>query len=87
MDQHGPVGLFEHVATHFDLVVWPDRHQVRIEGRMMQRAESDTVGDGRRTERFTVANDVGGLQELIVPETTDGAVTLIRLEHRSRNSC
>src|SRR5450759_5126772 len=81
MDQHRAVGLLEDVAAHLDLVVRPDCHQVRVEGRMMQRTEGDAVRHSRRAKRFTVANDVSGLQELIVPQTTDGAVTLVSFEY------
>jgi hypothetical protein len=44
---------------------------MRIEGRVMQRAEGDAVRRDRRTEHFTVANDMSGLQEWIAPQTTD----------------
>ena len=88
VDQHRAVGLLEHVSAHLDLIIRPDRQQVRIEGGMMQRAEGDAVRHRRRAKRFTVANDVSGLQELIVPETNrsrNDAGTL--RSTRSRNSC
>jgi len=36
---------------------------------------------GRRAKRLTVGDDVRGFQELIVPETTDRAVTLVSFEY------
>jgi hypothetical protein len=61
VDQHRSVRFLEHVVTHFDLVVGPNGHQVRVEGRVMKRAERDAVWHGRGSKRVTVTNDVSGL--------------------------
>jgi hypothetical protein len=81
MDQHRTVGFFEHVMTHLDLVVGSNRHQVGVEGRVVKGAQRDSVRHRRRAKRFTITDDVGGLEKLVVPETADGAVTLIRLKY------
>ena len=59
MDQHRSVGFFQHVAAHLNFIIRSDRHQVRVERRMMERTEGDAVWHGRRAKRLTVAWKVG----------------------------
>jgi hypothetical protein len=52
MDQHRTVRFFKYVASDFNLVIGPHGHEVRIERRVMQRAQGDAVRHRRSANRF-----------------------------------
>lgn len=81
MDQHWTVGFFKDIPAHLDLVVGSDRHQVCIKSGVVKRAKGDAVRYRRGAKRLAITDDMGGFQELLVPQTTDRAMTPIRVQY------
>jgi hypothetical protein len=74
------VALGEDVAADLDAVVWPDPHDVRVEGTVVDRAHRDPVRHHRLTA-FRIGADVRRLEELRVAEPTQRAPAPVRREH------
>ena len=78
MLEHRPVDLLQHVEAHRDLEVGRDADDVGVERGVMQRAEREAVGNYRLAGRVAIREDVGGLQQLVMAESADGASALPR---------
>src|ERR1039458_6843669 len=73
VEEHRTVDLDEHVRPDLDRVVRPDAHDVGVEGRVMDLAESQPVRYDRPSLGVSVREDMGRVQKLLVPEMADGA--------------
>jgi hypothetical protein len=77
VNQHRAVGVVENILTNFDHAVGSDTDQVLVESLVVEPAQGDPIRHGRLAERVGVRQDVCGLDELCVLETTDRAVVLV----------
>jgi len=81
MLEHRPVDLLQHVEAHRDLEVGRDADDVGVERGVMQLAEREAVGNHRLVEQVNIRKGVGGLQQRVMAEPTDGAALLVGTEH------
>ena len=71
------INFFEDVGANFDDVVRAHSQEESIEGRVVQPAERQPISHSRLTPWFRVRNDVGRIQELAMPEATEGALMAV----------
>jgi hypothetical protein len=76
--EHRPVLVLEQSAGDVHGVVGRDPHEVLVERTMVDRAETDTVRDGRESLRFDVGGDVRSVEQPLLLQPADGALTTIR---------
>ena len=81
MLKHRPVDFLQHVEAHGDLEVGRDADEVAVEGRVVELAEREAVGNDRLPQRMAVREDVSGFQQLVMAEPADGAALLVGAEH------
>jgi len=67
--EHRTVDLFQNVAPDFDDVVGSHAEDARVEGRVVQLAEGESVGNDRLAARVSIGKDVRGFEELTVTQT------------------
>lgn len=79
--QRRPVLLAKNVCTNLDREIRTYANEVAIESGMVERAQRKAVSDKRVSSRLRVGNDVGGIQQFLVPKATEGALTPVRIEH------
>ena len=77
MPQCWTINLFENVGANLDDVVRAHSQEESIEGRVVQPAEREAVSHNRLTPWFRVRNDVGRIQQLAMPEATEGALVAV----------
>lgn len=80
MKERRAVSFLEHVAADLDDVVGPDAHHLRIEGAMVDGAHRHAVRDSG-LPALRVLLDVGGVEQLDVPEPAERASRPIRDQH------
>ena len=81
MPEHRAVDFAQDVAAHDDATVRLNSHDVPVEGGMMDLAERQTVRDARIPTLVLVRHDVGGIQQLAVPEATHCALLAVSGDH------
>ncbi len=81
MDEHGTIVLVENVASDVHDKVWANPDQVLIEGGMVQLAEGKPVRHHGHSQRIRVGDDVGGIQQLLMPEAAKCASLTVRPEN------
>lgn len=81
MQEHRSVLLLEDGAPHLDHVIWANREEVPIERGVVELAQRQPVRNERLALRQGVPRDMGSVEELLVPETAEGAPHPIGLEH------
>lgn len=79
--QHRPIYFAQDVQAHLDDQIRADTQDVPIEGSMVQLAESEAIGDDGLALGVTIGEDVGGFEQLGVPQPADGALGVIGVEH------
>ena len=78
MPEHGTVALLENLSADMHRVVRAYPQDVAVIGGMVNLAEGETVLHDRGASIIGVGNDVGGIQELGVPQPTDRASAVVR---------
>ena len=73
----GAIDLIEYVGAHLDDVIRPYSKEKLVEGSMMQPAERYPVANYWFPLRFRVRDDMGGVQQLPVAESTEGTLISI----------
>jgi hypothetical protein len=81
VDERGTVGFGEDVVTDLNHIVRAEAEEVAIEGRMMERAEGDSVSDEWLPSRVRVGNDMRRVEKFLVTQAAERALTLVRLEY------
>ena len=71
------INLFENVRANLNDVVWAHSQEESIEGRVVQAAERQPVSHSRLTPWFRIRDDVGRIQQLAMPEATEGALIAV----------
>lgn len=79
--EHGTVLFFEHILPYLGSVVGGNAEEQPVEGCMVELAEGDAVTDARHTLGFDVGDDVGGIEELIMPEPAERALLTVSLDN------
>ncbi len=80
MSEHRSVGLPEDVLAYLDDEIWPNADDVVVESGMMQLAQREAIGDDRLATRLSIGDDVGRVEQFLMPELTQGASTPVRGE-------
>ena len=75
------VNFFKNVGANLDDVVRAHSQEKSIEGRVVQPAERQPVSHNRLTAWFGVRNDVGRIQQLAMPEATEGALIAVGMKY------
>jgi hypothetical protein len=81
--EHRPIDFIHEGTIDVDDVIRRDTEQVCVESSVVDLAEAQTILDYRKAVLFVVADDVGSIEELAVPECADGALCLVREEDAS----
>ena len=68
VNQHWPILLLEDVTTDLDDSVRADANEQPVECGVVELAERKSVRYPRVSAWFTVGHDVGGIEQLVVPE-------------------
>jgi hypothetical protein len=79
--EHRAVDLLEHVEADLDLEVGCDADDVGIEGRVMQLAQREAVGNHWLSQGMAVGQDMGSVQQLVMAEPADGTALTVGTEH------
>jgi len=79
--KHWPVFIVEQAPRDVHAVIRSNAHEILIEGAVMNRAKAQPVRDVRVTFVLEVANDVRGVKQTRLPETTDRTAALVRNEN------
>ena len=79
--EHWPVRLAQDIEPEVHHEIRADAQDVAIEGRMVELAERDAIGDDGFSPRVAVWQDVGRLEQLPVSKPADRASLLIRPQH------
>jgi hypothetical protein len=77
--EHWPVTLSEHVSSNVNAVVRADAKDVHVIRRVVDLAESKSVGDLRESALVTVLENVRRVEEILVTESADGAARAVRV--------
>ena len=81
VNQHRPILLLEDVAPNLDDPVRADANEQPIECGVMELAQRKSVRYSRVSSRFAVGHDVGGVEQLVVPEAAERALSSVRSQH------
>jgi len=81
MGKHRPVILLEYVPAHIHHIVRPDPDEEVVECGVMELAQGNAVLNHGIAIRFTVRDDVGGIEELSVPQPAQGALLPVSIEY------
>ena len=79
--EHRPVRLAQDIEPEVHHEIRADAQDVAIEGRMVELAERDAIGDDGFSPRVAVWQGVGRLEQLPVSKPADRASLLIRPQH------
>ena len=71
MDKHRAIFFLPDVLSHLNDELRAYAHDVAVEGRMMEFAEGEAIGDLRDTSHLPIRNDVRGLKKLPVLQSAD----------------
>ena len=80
MPEHRPVDFVEQLLIDSDFVLWSDAEKVAVECRVVDLAQCHPVWHDRIATVLAVTNDVRGIEQFNMSQTTDGATRRIRLE-------
>ena len=72
-----PVMLMEDVLADLHHEVGAEPNKIRVERRMMQLAEGETIDHARLTLRFGVGNNVRSIEKLFMAEMAEGTLALV----------
>jgi hypothetical protein len=78
VDEHRAVLLVERIRADLDDVIGSDADYMPVEGRVVERAQSDPIGDRRNAARIGIRQDVRGVEQFLAAQTAYRAVMLIR---------
>ena len=81
VNQHRPILLLEDVAPDLDDSVRADANEQPVECGVMELAERKSVRYPRVSSWFAVGHDVGGVEQLVVPEAAERALSSVRSQH------
>lgn len=81
VDQCGAVFFLEKVRSSFDGVVWCHADKVAVESSMVEGAEGKAIPNSRFPLCIRVGDDMGSLQQFLMPQPAEGALPPIRLQH------
>ena len=81
VNQHRPILLLEDIAPDFDDSVRADANEQTIECGVMKLAECKSVRYPWVSSWFAVGHDVGGVEQLVVPEAAERALGAVRSQH------
>ncbi len=79
--QRRGVALVRLEDPNLDDVVGPDTDELTVEGGVVQLTERETILDPRLAVWLRVWNDVGGVEQLLVAETAQGALLPVGAQH------
>ena len=78
VQQHGTVLFIQDISPNLDDKVRTNANKHPVKGGVMQLAESESVSDLRNSFRLTVRHNMRRIQELPMPQATQGALLSIR---------
>ena len=81
VNQHRPILLLEDVTTDLDDSVRAHANEQPVECGVVELAERKSVRYPRVSAWFTVGHDVGGVEQLVVPEAAKRALSSVRSKH------
>ena len=81
VNQHWPILLLEDVTTDLDDSVRADANEQPVECGVVELAERKSVRYPRVSAWFTVGHNVGGVEQLVVPEAAKRALSSVRSQH------
>jgi hypothetical protein len=79
--QHWPVPLLEQASSDVDHAPRVNPHEVAVVGEVVNRAQGESIDDGRDSLRFRVFDDVRGLDESRLAQRADRAPLPIRTQN------
>ena len=70
--------MLKNISTYLHNVVGCDPNYVSVKSRMVERAQSEPVGDRSDAARVGVRNNVGRVEKFVATQPADGTVVLVR---------
>lgn len=81
MYEHGSILLAQDILANFDRKVRTYADEVAVERCVMKAAQRKPVLDERVSSGLGVRNNVGGIEEFLMPETAERALALVCVEY------
>jgi hypothetical protein len=80
--KHWPVNLIEDVAPNMDSLLWVHAKNVRIECRVVNPTESETVRNFGQASLISIGKDMRGVQQLPMTQRAYAASALVRADNK-----
>jgi hypothetical protein len=87
VQEHRAVDLLEDVRTDLQDQVGTDSDDVRVERRVVELAQRQTIGHDRLAQRVPIGQNVGRVKQLRMVQPAHGACLPVRTQHAYAEVC